>query len=155
MLVHTSFGLQQLVDTKKTMLLIDTLRKVAGAQSVSSAYKISFHSCFFLGYSTVFLESTVGELLLRASHTPSDHIAHLLHCHTVSAGWGPLILSVKQTHSLTLSLMNLSVCLLLFPTNRSSHPSWHNCPETQGSGTHSHKSCCLHSHLNWTARLSY
>lgn len=68
----------------------------------------------FLGCSREFLESIVGELLLRAPHAPSDHTAQLLHCHTVSAGWGALILSVKQMHSLKPHQADELVCLSVY-----------------------------------------
>jgi len=37
LIIHNTFCLQQLLDTKNPMLLIGTLRKVAGARSASSA----------------------------------------------------------------------------------------------------------------------
>lgn len=105
---------------------------------------------FWGGCAKVFLESKVGEPLLKASHTPSDHIAQLLHSHTVSAGWGALLLSVKQIHSdwwASLSILHLS-------PRTPSHPACHNCAETQWSD-HNHKSSCLHSPLTCTVHLSY
>lgn len=75
-------------------------------EDVSTGSGIFFGVC-----AKVFLESKVGEPLLKASHTPSDHIAQLLHSHTVSAGRGALLLSVKRIYSFKHPQTDELVCL--------------------------------------------
>lgn len=81
-------------------------------EDVSTGSGIFFGVC-----AKVFLESKVGEPLLKASHTPSDHIAQLLHSHTVSAGRGALLLSVKRIYSFKHPQTDELVCLSPLHTN--------------------------------------
>lgn len=98
----------------------------------------------FLGCSKVLFESTAGELLLRAPQQPSGHIVQLLHCPSGSAGWGALILSGKQMHSLKHAQAAQGL-LVLFPTVFLSS----FLPQLPREPTAS-EAANLHSHLNWT-----
>lgn len=109
--------------------------------SPSPAFDVDGWPCYkgpvcFLGCSKVLFESTVGELLLRVSPPLSGHIAQLLHCPAGSAGWGALIPSGKQMHSLKHPQAAELVCLSFSPQ---SAPLI--LPAVAAQSTHSHRSC--------------
>lgn len=131
------------------MLLNGTLRKVAGVPSASSAYKM-FPQAVFLWGLKCFLNPQ-SDNFFWGYHT--HHQITLLSFFTATQyqlGWGFwYFLQNKCVRSNILKASELYIHPL-FPTSCSSHPSCHNCPETQCSGTRATKAASFI--LTWTGQ---